>query len=411
MALKLIVLLLVLVNIAWNAFLIVLSQRSLKRPVPDSVSDVYDPEKYQTWRSYKIANKKVTVLSTIAQSVIEIILLVTNAYAAFAHLFPDNIWFQALSVVLLNTLVTTIVGIPFSFYDTFVIEEKFDFNKSTKKTFVTDQIKNFLLDLIMNGLLTCLFAWLYTSFGNMFILLFAVCISLISLILSFVYPLISRLFNKFKPLEEGELRASLLELMERHGYRVKAIEVMDASRRSTHMNAYFTGLGPVKRIVLYDTLAESMTKDQICAVFAHEMGHGLHHDMAKNGLISILNSLIIAVAAWLAVNFPEVYPAFGFDSINFGFAILLAGEILGILSPLLGMCTSYFSCRMEYRADAQAVTEGYGEGLVSALKFLARNELSDLSPDPLLVRLTYSHPTLDQRITAIRACEEKQTQV
>lgn len=404
MNIKLLVLILILLNIAWEAFMDVLDQRSLHRETPENVKDVFDPEEYKKWRSYKTDKKRLEILSSIAGYIVDIILVMADVYAAFAGLFPDNLYVQALSVMLLSTLVSTVIEIPFSYYATFTVEEKYDFNKSTVKTFVTDKIKSFFLSLILTGLLVCLFAWLHQSVGDLVILLFALGMVVFGLVLSLLVPLLTRLFNKFTPIEEGELKDRLMALMNKYGYKVKAIEIMDASRRSTHMNAYFTGIGPVKRIVLYDTLAEAMTEDQICAVFAHEMGHGLHHDMIRDRFLSALDGLVIAFFGWLVIRSPEFCTAFGFNGVNYGFAFILMGLLLGIVSPLLGLFESYFSRKAEYRADAQAVKEGYGEALISALKLLEKKELSDLSPDPLLVKLTYSHPTLSQRIAAIEDC-------
>ena len=401
MNLKVIVLLLILLDAAWKVVVGILDRRSMRRETPENVKDVYEPEEYRKWRAYKSESKRLDAISTVVGYAVDIILIMANVYAAFAACFPDNIYLQMLSVILLNTLVTAVVGIPFDYYSTFTIEEKYGFNKSTKKTFVTDQIKDFFIELILMTLLVCLFAWLHQTFGDLVILLFAAGVILLGLVFSFLTPVFTKLFNKFQPLEEGELKEHLMALMTKYGYRVKAIEVMDASRRSTRMNAYFTGLGPVKRIVLFDTLKEAMSEEQICAVFAHEMGHGLHHDMIRNRIYSVVQGLAIALSGWLVISTPEVFTTFGFNGVNYGFAFVLMGYVLGIITPLIGLLTNASSRKAEYRADAQAVQEGYGEALISALKLLAKNNLADLSPDPLLVKLTYSHPTLDQRIGAV----------
>lgn len=186
-----------------------------------------------------------------------------------------------------------------------------------------------------------------------------------------------------------------------HGYKVRAIEVMDASRRSSKMNAYFTGFGPMKTIVLYDTLVAATTTEQLCAVFAHEMGHGLHKDTLKNQVFSAIQALLMGVAAWLIARTPEMFTAFGFTGVNYGMVFILMGIVLEVLSPLMGLITSTFSRKMEYRADEQAVKEGYGKPLCEALKILAKGNFADLSPDALLVKLCYSHPPIHARIEAI----------
>ena len=182
---------------------------------------------------------------------------------------------------------------------------------------------------------------------------------------------------------------------------------MDASRRTTKSNAYFTGFGKMKTVVLFDTLVSSMTPDEICAVFAHEMGHGLHKDTLKNQIFSFIQMAVLAVLAWLTLRTPGVFEAFGFSGVNYGFALILIMSVeFALIAPLFGLLINAFSRRAEYRADAQAVSEGYGDALISGLKKLSRENLSDLAPSPLLVKLEYSHPTLSQRIAAIEALKK-----
>jgi len=190
-------------------------------------------------------------------------------------------------------------------------------------------------------------------------------------------------------------------LLTKHGYKVKAIEVMDASRRTTKLNAYFTGFGKMKTIVLYDNLVNALTTDEICAVFAHELGHGLHKDVLKRQIMNFGNLVLMAVLAWGAVSVPQFYTAFGFDGVNYGFAFLLIGIALSTVQPLTGILMNAHSRRAEFRADKQAVKEGYGESLVTGLKLLAKENFAHLSPAPLLVVLEYSHPPLAKRIEKI----------
>ena len=165
----------------------------------------------------------------------------------------------------------------------------------------------------------------------------------------------------------------------------------------------------MKTIVLYDTLVNRMTSDEICAVFAHELGHGLHHDTLRNQCLTFLQMLIIGVLAWLTLRSAEIYPPFGFDGVNYGFAVILIMSVeFALIAPLFSLLVNRFSRKAEYRADGQAVKEGYGEALIEGLKKLSKDNLADLSPSPLLVRLTYSHPTLSQRITAIEKLGEEQ---
>jgi STE24 endopeptidase len=239
------------------------------------------------------------------------------------------------------------------------------------------------------------------------ILLFALIVFAFSLSTAFLYPLFSRLGNKFVPLEEGELRSSLMALLTKHGYKVKAIEVMDASRRTTKLNAYFTGFGKMKTIVLFDNLVNAMTPEEICAVFAHELGHGLHKDVLKMQILNFGNLLVMAVVAWLAVRDPRFHEAFGFAGVNYGFGFILAGIGLALTQPLGSMVINARSRKAEFRADRQAVKEGYGEAMVTALKKLARENFSHLAPSPINVFLEYSHPPLSQRIARVEQESER----
>ena len=330
-----------------------------------------------------------------------LILLCANAHAAFAALFGGGVFLQLLAVVLLETLVSTITGVGIQYYATMVIEEKYGFNRATIKTFVTDQIRNLLLELLLSLLLAWLLASLHRALGDWMILLFALAMFCFTLLISFLYPIFSRIGNKFVPLEDGELKDRLMGLLTKHGYQVKAIEVMDASRRTTKLNAYFTGFGKLKTIVLYDNLVNSMTVEEICAVFSHELGHGLHKDVLKQQIMNFGNLLLMALVVWLSVRNPELHAAFGFSTLNYGFAYVIAGIGLTLTQPVSSMAMNAYSRFAEFRADRQAVQEGYGDALVTALKKLARENFSHLAPSPVNVVLEYSHPPLSQRIAEV----------
>lgn len=385
----------------YRIILNVVQFRSSRNPIPDSVSDVYDGEEYSKWRKYNSEQCRLGIISTVVTFVCQLILLVTNVYSAFASLFPADIFLQLIAVILFDTVVSTLVSVGFDYYETMVIEGKYGFNRSTVKTFVADKIRGLILELVIGIGLSALLASLHITMGNWLILLFAGAVFVITLLISFLYPVFSRMGNKFVPLEEGELKNKLMGLLTKHGYKVKAIEVMDASRRTTKLNAYFTGFGKMKTIVLYDNLVNALTTDEICAVFAHELGHGLHKDVLKSQVMNVGNLVLMAILAWGAVSVPQFYTAFGFDSVNYGFAFLLIGIALSTVQPLTGIIMNTHSRRAEFRADQQAVKEGYGESLVTGLKLLAKENFAHLSPSPLLVALEYSHPPLAKRIEKI----------
>lgn len=404
---KVLILVLLALGHGYRLALNILQKRSASNPVPKNVADVYDPETYQRWRAYNGEKSGLGILSTVISLAVTGLLLGLNVYAAFAAWFPEGIFWQMFAVLLLTTLIDTLVNVGLSWYETMVIEEKYGFNRSSVKTFVTDQIRNFLLEFLLSFALTGALIGVHKSFGDWMILLFAVVVFLFSLIISFLYPLFSRLGNKFVPLEEGDLKEKLMGLLTKHGYQVKAIEVMDASRRTTKLNAYFTGFGKMKTIVLYDNLVNAATPEEICAVFAHELGHGLHKDVLKRQIMNFGNLLLMALVVWLAVREPMLHQAFGFAEVNYGLAYVLLGVGLGLIQPLTGMVMSAYSRFAEYRADRQAVEEGYGAALITGLKKLSRENFADLAPAKALVILEYSHPPLSERITAIEMALKK----
>ena len=405
---KLLVFILLTIGYVYRMVLHFVSHRSAQNPTPANVADVYDAETYTRWKAYMAEKNRLKLFSTTLSFAVSLILLFSGAYAAFAGLFPAHPFMQLFAIVLLETLTDIVAGVALSWVDTMVIEQKYGFNRTTTKTFIIDQIREFIIGLLISTLLTTLLWWLHTAMGDWVILLFAGVVFLFTLAISFLYgPVFSRLGNKFEPLEEGELKEKLMALLTKHGYQVKAIEVMDASRRTTKLNAYFTGFGKLKSIVLFDNLVNAMSTDEICAVFAHELGHGLNKDVLKQQILNLGNLLLMALTVWLCVREPALHQAFGFAEVNYGFGFVLLGIGLGLVQPLTGLVMNAYSRMAEYRADRQAVKEGYGPYLTAGLKKLAKENFAHLAPSPVLVALEYSHPPLSQRIAAIEEALKK----
>ena len=399
---KAICLIVVVLTTLWHEFLHLLSYRSGKNPMPENVKDVYDAERYAKWQSYNKDKNRLAMLSTGLSGLVMFLLMLFNAHAAVTPA-GWNSYAQMIAVLVFQQLIDTFLGVVFDWYDTMKIEAEYGFNRTKTGTFVRDQIINFLISLFLSVGLMAAFIALHRALGDWIVVLFAALLFALGLAISFLFPVLSRIRNKFTPLEDGELRTRLTGLMTKHGYRVRDIQVMDASKRSTKLNAYFTGLGHMKTIVLYDNLLNVMTTEEICAVFAHEMGHGLHRDMLKLQAMNLLNMAVMALLLWLTVRTDAPFRPFGFDRVNYGFTwILMSAVELAVLSPLFELITNAFTRRQEYRADKQAVSEGYGEALISGLKKLYRENLNCLAPSRLTVLLSYSHPTLSERISAIR---------
>ena len=398
---KLIVILIVALAGLYELMLNIIRYRSANNPTPANVADVYDAETYKKWKAYSAEHCRLDIITSAISTIVTIALYATNAYSAFASLFPKNDIMQLFTVVLLIVAVDLVLGTVKSYISNMKIEQKYGFNKTSIKTFIGDTIRSLLLNFFLSFGLSWLIYILHGTLGAWMILLFAAVVFAFSLLMTFLYPIFSRIGNKFTPLEEGELKDKLMALLEKHGYEVKAIEVMDASRRTTKLNAYFTGFGKMKTIVLYDNLLNAMSTEEICSVFAHEMGHGIHKDGLKGQILNIGYMIILAVAVFFVAESSALYTAFGFDTINYGFTFVLVGVVLNIIQPLISLVMNARSRKAEFRADAQAVEEGYGEATVTAFKKLAKDNFAHLAPSRINVVLEYSHPPLSERIAAV----------
>ncbi len=399
---KIIALILFTVAFAYDLFLHIVEYSSKNNKIPENLRDIYDEEKYKKWKAYHTETCGITIISTVVSFVVYFALIAFDVFPRFV--FSDNVYASAITVLLFGLTLDAVAGGIFNYIYSMKIDEKYGFNKMTFKTFILDTIKSYVISTaLMIGLLS-LFILIYESIGDLIIVIFSAILFTVLLAISFLHPIFSKIFNKFTPLEEGELRDRLTALLEKHGYHVREIQVMDASKRSTKANAYFAGFGKMKTIVLYDTLIETLSTDEIVAVFAHELGHGLHRDVLKNSILSLLQVVILVVMAWLTVRTTAIYPDFGFETRNYALALLLVMQFeFPIISPLIGFIASAHSRRAEYRADEAAVEEGCGEALITSLKKMSGDSLSDLSPSKIEVALTYSHPPLSARIAAIEA--------
>lgn len=388
--------------IIYNLIIDVINLKSLKNPIPEKLNDIYDSETYLKWKKYKFDNTMVSLIFTNIELFLILFFFIFNIHSKIEKLVDGNVYINSLIVIGFYILIDFILSTVSSYIFTMVIEEKYGFNKTKLNTFIKDRIRNLLLTAILTCGILMLFIKLYSILGNYIILAFIAILVLLLLLVLILYPYLSKISNKFEELEDCELKTKLTELLNNHGYTIRKIEIMKASERTTKSNAYFTGSGKTKTIVLYDNLLETMTPDELCAIFAHEMGHGLNKDTLKNNVMSFLLISIIVFTMWLLVNFKQIYTDFGFNTINYGFAfIILSYIIMPFISTLIGLLTNFISRKAEYRADYQAVKEGYGPDLINALKKLSKANFAQLNPSKVIIALSYSHPPLLQRIEAI----------
>ncbi len=399
---KLLFLGLLCLDLGYKILKFVLSSSQKKKPLPANVAHIYDAEDYRKWRAYTAEHGKIRLLSMAASFLIDVILFGTNLYSAVYYAMPGGVYPKSILTVLLYTSVMTVIALPFEYISELKIEEKYGFNKATVKTFVSDEIKSFLVNLILSVGLLCVVIALYTAFGGWFVFGVYAVLALFIVLFSMLNMTFQKLFNKFTPLEDGELRERLVEMFRQSGYQLEDIFVMDASRRTTKVNAFCTGLGKFKKIVLYDNLVNNYTPGEIVAVFAHELAHYKHRDTAKNTVYSLfmMGCITALIAAFVLV--PEISYAYGFDEVNVMFALQAAmSSITAFVMTVIMVPQSVLGRRYEYRADAMAVDAGYGSDMISALTKLAKDNLSDLNPHPFIVAMEHSHPTISQRFTAI----------
>ena len=405
---KIIALVLLSIIFLFQLFINIKSYLSRKRPIPEEVKDIYDEETYTKWKAYSADKLKVDIIFSIINFIISFALIITDVFALITKSI-DNVYLSALVVLAIYIGLSAIIDIFIHGYITNIkIEGKYGFNKSTSGTFVGDSIRKIVIMTVLMIGLTMLFISLYESIGDYILILFSAILIVIVLFINILFPLLSKASNRFVSLEEGELRTRLMDLLTNHGFQISDIKVMDASRRTTKSNAYFTGLGKTKTVVLYDNMLKTLSDDEIVAVFAHELAHGLHKDSLKSTPLSYLYIAITVVLAWLLVRFPEIYKDFGFSGVNYGFGVILLFDcVIGLVFRVLMIPRLILSRRAEYKADEFAAREGYGKELISGLKKLIRENLGHLNPDPLVVILSYSHPTLAQRIRNINQIMKK----
>ncbi len=403
MPFKILFLAMLTIGLAYKLILGFLSNKQKGKPLPESVRDVYDEATYKRWREYTAERKRLRLIGNIFRFVLMVAIFATNILSWCYDLMPGDDMTKAILLILAYLFVFALVDLPFAYISQFQIEEKYGFNKSTKGTFVSDQIKNFILDGGLNVFIYVGVQIAYNLIGLYAIPVVYAFLALISLIFSMLTSLFQRIFNKLTPLEEGELRTALMTMFTKGGYRLKDIYVMDASRRTTEVNAFCGGLGKFKQIVLYDNLVNNYSTGEIAAIFAHEFAHFKHRDTMKLTLCSLLMMLVATLAIALFLFVPQISLAYGFGGVSIAFALItiMMSDVADPVMTLLGIPISYGSRKWERRADALAVDSGYGQEMIAAFKKMSKDELIDLNPHPVVVALEYSHPPMAERIDLI----------
>ncbi len=383
----------------------ILNSVKRKRQLPQELKGVYDEETYQKSLEYKHEYEKFGFISSSFSFLVLIIVFILHGFA-FADNIARSISGNHIIISLLFfgilILVSDLIGIPFELYSTFKIEEKYGFNKTTPKLYIMDKLKGYLLGIIIGGGLLSIFIWFYFKVGNSFWLYIWLIFTSFSILMSMFYSnLIVPLFNKQTPLAEGELRQSIIEFVAKAGFKLKNIYLIDGSKRSTKSNAYFTGLGPKKRIVLFDTLLNQLSTNEIVAVLAHEIGHNKKRHTTIGIVTSIIQTGLTLYILSLFIGNPALSKALSVCKPGIHVGLIVFGILYSPISTVIGLGMNMLSRRNEYEADKFAASNNLADDLINALKKLTVKNLSNINPHPAYVFFHYSHPTLLQRIQTL----------
>ncbi|NNG10754.1 MAG: M48 family metallopeptidase [Arenibacter sp.] len=396
-----------LIQFSIETFLEFLNAKRYSDAVPNELSDVFDEKEYRKAQQYKKTNYRFGLVTSIFSLTLTLSFLFFGGFEwvdRIARNISDSPILNALLFFGIIMIGNDIVTTPFSYYRTFVIEEKFGFNKSTKKLFWIDKLKGWLMMMIIGGGLLALVIWFFQWAGTNFWIYAWVLMAVFSLFMNLFYSkLIVPLFNKQTPLEEGSLKSKIESYAKQVGFELKNIFVIDGSKRSTKANAYFSGFGKEKRITLYDTLINDLEEDEIVAVLAHEVGHYKKKHIIFNLSASILLTGITLYILSLFINNPEISLAIGVSQPSFHAALIGFGILYSPISEITGLIMNYMSRKFEYQADNFAKNTFAPKPLISSLKKLSKNSLSNLTPHPAYVFMHYSHPTLMSRIKNLKA--------
>ncbi|MBF0570672.1 MAG: M48 family metallopeptidase [Candidatus Omnitrophica bacterium] len=375
--------------------------------LPREFEGYYDAEKYQKSQSYLKKTVQLGIIEDTFFTFGVIVFIITgwfNLIDSFARSFQQAPIVTGLIFIGIIYLAYYIFSIPFLAYQTFVIEEKYGFNRTTFKTFIADILKSILLTLFFGTVILSVILWFFSVCGSWAWAYSWIALTVFELFVAFIAPVaIMPLFNKFTPLEEGELKAAITAYAYSQDFKIKGIYKMDASRRSAKSNAFFTGLGHYKRIVLFDTLVTNMKIDELVAILAHEIGHYKHKDIFKGLAVSTASAGLMFFTLSFFVSNKEFFAAFKMENISIYAGLFLFTFLYRPVNDLFCIGTNYISRRFEILADSFSVeTYKHPQAMISALKRLSVDNLTNLTPHPLKVFLSYSHPPVLTRIEAIR---------
>lgn len=394
------------IEYVFGRILTYLNSKSNRGPLPEELKDTFDEEKYLKTQEYEKVNTRFGVITGTFSFLLILLMLIFGGFGMLDQWVRTITGGEAITTTLLFfgvlAVASDVLGIPLELYHTFVIEEKFGFNKMTIGTYVADKVKGYLVGGIIGVFIISFIVWFYETTGEVFWLYAWGLVTFFMIIMTALYgSIIVPMFNKLTPLEEGELRTAIEEYASKVNFKLQNVFVIDGSKRSGKSNAYFTGLGPKKKIVLYDTLIEQHTTEELVAVLAHEIGHYKKKHIPVSMVVSILQTGLVLYILSLFVGNPVLSQALGGTEPSFHLGLVAFGMLYSPISTVTGILMNMLSRKNEYEADNYAATTYKGKALKNALKKLSANNLSNLRPHPLYVFINYSHPPLLSRLKAI----------
>lgn len=384
-----------------------LNTKNIKETLPNEFIGYYDEGKYKKSQNYLKDRTKFSFVSSVTSLIISIIFILIGGFNyvdLFARKFGFGEILTGLIFVATLYLLLQIIQIPFSAYSIFVIEEKYGFNKTNIKTFVSDIIKNLILTAIIGLPIFSVIIMFFIKYGSVAWIYASITVILFELLITFIAPVfIMPLFNKYVPLEDGELKTELEKYAKEQNFKMKGLYKIDGSKRSTKTNAFFTGFGKFRRIVLFDTLIAKHTTQELVSVLAHEMGHYKKGHIHKFMLMSFINTIIIFFLLSLFIGNESLFAAFKMQYVSVYGALIFFGFLYTPISMFLSVVQNVISRKYEYEADRYSVTTYKNpQAMVEALKKLSVDNLSNLTPHKMKVFMEYSHPPVLDRIKAIR---------
>lgn len=381
-----------------------------RKQVPEDFSAIISLPDHQKAADYTVVKTRLAIINTLADTGLLLIFTLGGGlnllWSLSASIFNQPI-LQGLALFAGFTIISSIVSLPFAIYSTFNIETRFGFNKMTVKLFINDMLKGAVLSAVIGLPLLALILWLMQAMGELWWLWVWAVWAIFSMLMLVIFPtVIAPMFNKFQPLEDGELKNRIESLLQRTGFKSKGVFIMDGSKRSRHGNAYFTGFGAAKRIVFFDTLIKQLTPDEIEAVLAHELGHFRLKHITKRIAVTFTTTLIFLFVLGLLIDASWFYLGLGVYTPSTAMALILFFTVTSVFTFPFSPLTSLMSRKHEYEADGFAAEHTHAQDLITALTKLYRDNASTLTPDPLYSAFYASHPSAAERIGHLKKLEK-----